>query len=455
MWTRAIVAFSLAFWVWYWLVQRVFGPFNSDDLFFLHMFWLLRQGQQQYVDFYSYHLPTYFSLLTPLLPYGDSLNFAWAFRVLGVAIVAGYAAMVRPILWPFMLMFVVFARMTEVRADTVGLLLFNAAWFLLLSRRPRIVAAAALSGLALLFSARAAIMMVGMVPLLLWLARKEMPKVGQLLLLGAAFVVGVTLAALADPQWFELMIRSVFIDTTNNFARMPIVNRFSGLERAAPAAMLLSALAAGALALRRDRNDERALVILVASAAQLLLIVADPLPNGYAYGWAMIPAVSGLALAAKALRRESVLAQAGFASALGMLCLTVSYPFRNGPAPAGSYAKLTIDQPLSKDRIGRDSTPQLASLLLRPMDPWTQLRVREELCRRVRGEVAAFFWYQPVCLQDAMPQKWIGQFVTASEMREVLKSRPPELIVWGAKPAWPDLSGYSVYPGFAVQDEPK
>lgn len=450
MWSRVLPFCALAFWLWYWLVQKVLGPFASDEFFFLHMFWLIRQGKEQYLDFYSYHLPTYFALISPLLPSGDNLNFAWAFRILGVAIVAGYAAMVRPILWPFMLMFVVFARMAEVRPDTIGLLLFNAAWLLLLRKGPHILLAAALSGLALLFSARAPIMMAGMAPLLLWLARKEMATVGWLIGLGVVFLAGIGICWLADPQWFELMVRSVFIDTSSNFERMPLLNRFWGIERAVLAAMLGIALVAGVVALRQNRRDHVALVIAAGSATQIMLLLADPLPNGYAYGWAMLPAVAGIGLAAKQLNREWALPGASAALASAVVVLAGSYYLRIGQPPIGHYTRLTLSTPIAD--LDRASTPQLASFLLKPADPQTQLRTREVLCSRIRGQSASYFWYQPVCLNDAMPQKWIGQFVTDAEKSEVLKARPPQLIVWGDKRAWRNLNGYSVYPGFALRN---
>jgi hypothetical protein len=86
--SRVLFALSLAFWIWYWVVQLVLGPFRADDTFFLHMFWMLKNGARQYVDFYSYHLPAYFTLITPLLPSGSDLGFAWWFRIMAVLIAA-------------------------------------------------------------------------------------------------------------------------------------------------------------------------------------------------------------------------------------------------------------------------------------------------------------------------------------------------------------------------------
>ena len=59
-----------------------------------------------------------------------------------------------PTLWPYLLMFAVFGRIAEIRPDTFGLLLFNAAWLLLLKDRKNAILAATIASLALLFSAR-------------------------------------------------------------------------------------------------------------------------------------------------------------------------------------------------------------------------------------------------------------------------------------------------------------
>jgi hypothetical protein len=71
------------------------------------------------------------------------------------------------------------------------------------------------------------------------------------------------------------------------------------------------------------------------------------------------------------------------------------------------------------------------------------------------GTVATHFWYQPVCMKDAM-HNWIGQTWTRQELDRLIATRPPQLIVWGAQPRWPDalLDGYSAYSGFAIRNEP-
>jgi hypothetical protein len=456
MWPRILFALSLAFWLWYWIVQRVLGPFGADDTFFLHMFWMLKNGARQYTDFYSYHLPAYFALITPLLPAGGDLGFAWWFRIMAVLIAAAYAAVTRPVLWPFLFAFLVFGRMTEIRPDTIGLLLFNFAWLMLLKGRPNLYAAAALSALALLFSARAAIMMIGMIILLLWLARTDRRVILRLVSMGMAYLLVVAMVALAYPLWFETMLRSVFIDTVGLFPRMGVAERFLELERLAMVGMIMAALAAAAVAFWRDRSNGNAQVIAAACLSQMALIFADPLPYGYVYGWAMIPTLAGLALAARLIgNKDRLLPLAAFGSALAMLAVTLSYPLRNGPPAPDSFARLTPIPRLPGEAISRATTPQLVALILRPRNPRDQLAVREEICRRMSGTVATHFWYQPVCMKDAM-HNWIGQTWTRQELDRLIATRPPQLIVWGAQPRWPDalLDGYSEHPGFAIRNRP-
>jgi hypothetical protein len=293
--------------------------------------------------------------------------------------------------------------MTEIRPDTVGLLLFNFAWLMLVKGRPNLYAAAALSALAVLFSARAAIMMLGMTILLLWLARTDRLVILRLVSMGVVYLLILATVALVHPLWFETVVRSVFIDTAGLFPRMGFAERFLELERLALVGMTMAALAASAVNLWRDRSNGRAQVIAAACLAQLGLIVADPLPYGYVYGWALIPTLAGLTLAARLIgNNERFLPTAAFGSALAMLAVTLSYPLRKGPPAPDSYARLTPIPRLPDEAISRATTPQLVALTLGSRNPWDQLAVREEICRRMSGTVATHFWYQPVCMKDAM-----------------------------------------------------
>jgi len=152
-----VLGASILFWCWYWIVHQAAGPLFADELSFSHILWLIHHGERLYLDFYEYHPPVYFWLLSPLV--GDDLSYIYAIRLLTIPLVGCYLAMTKPIQWPFVLIFVTLARMSEIRPDTFGLLLMNGAWFLLIRRRP--LAAAIVGGLSLLFSARAAIVIIG------------------------------------------------------------------------------------------------------------------------------------------------------------------------------------------------------------------------------------------------------------------------------------------------------
>src|SRR4051812_8215036 len=68
--------------VFYKLTYRL----NSDEIYFAHTFWLLRQGFYQYYDFYSMHLPAYFMLLSPLThsQNASDLYFVWPLRMTAI-----------------------------------------------------------------------------------------------------------------------------------------------------------------------------------------------------------------------------------------------------------------------------------------------------------------------------------------------------------------------------------
>jgi len=140
--TRVLYPLVTGLWVYYFLVQKL--PLISDEAYFTHIFWLLNRGERQYIDFYSHTLPFYFDLIRPLVPFGDGLGFIYWLRGVSLLVLAAYALMVRPVVWPYLLMFILFGRMVEIRSDTIGLLLFNIAWLLLLRNRSNALAAAAI-----------------------------------------------------------------------------------------------------------------------------------------------------------------------------------------------------------------------------------------------------------------------------------------------------------------------
>ena len=95
-------------------------------------------------------------------------------------------------------------------------------------------------------------------------------------------------------------------------------------------------------------------------------------------------------------------------------------------------------------------TERLVPLLIDRHDLWNQIPVREELCRRIDGRVLSYFWYHPVCLDDAL-YEWVG--LTWPRGFETLRDNPPALIIWGKGGKRPKelLSGYEVHEGFALR----
>ena len=126
---------------------------------------------------------------------------------------------------PVLLLFISFGRMAEIRPDTFGLLLFNLAWWQVLrgTGRTNILLAAALSGAALLFSARAAVMIVGMGLLLSLLCarKKDVATVGYLVLMAVAFGALVLLGAeifLSESAFGLLFVSSILALAAWGFA---------------------------------------------------------------------------------------------------------------------------------------------------------------------------------------------------------------------------------------------
>ena len=166
-------------------------------------------------------LQTYFTLVAPLLPAGNGLSFAWGFRVAGVLVVACCTTMVRPILWPFMLMFPsCLGEWSKSTPSTNPIYPVQCSMVLLAEgaaqplARSRIVYGA---GAAL--TSNNPIMRAGIVPLLLWLARSMTGKPSpNWSAWGCCSVLALALIAWGDPIWAETVIPvSVFLDTDERF----------------------------------------------------------------------------------------------------------------------------------------------------------------------------------------------------------------------------------------------
>jgi hypothetical protein len=486
---------SLAFWIHYAVLRQVAGPLNVDEVYFSHTLWLLNQGKRQYVDFYSNHLPAYFRLLEPLVAAisrtPSDLSFLWGVRWVSAGIIAGYLALA----WtlgrqpaahrgraalvttaPLLLAFLVFARMVEIRTDTFGLLLVNVAWALVLcSRSTRAMTIAALlAGLSLLFSARAAGMAGVMGLLLLYLAArvKDRRTVRALLLVAAAFVGAGMLLLVLAPDWTMLVIRSCFLEPTkllNN--AFPLARRFVAPERIPLAILLVAGLLSG-LRMLQQRDAARGLIVTVACGAQLLIIVFDPAPYEYVYGWAAVPAVFGIARVSRAFAL-------GFPVSVAAVLVggAIAIGLATGQPPAtASYFRLTYDATLAQRDIAQMPTAELVALLVNDRGQknlTNQLRVRSEVCRRLQGTVLTTFDTHPICLDDALFY-WTGvrwpplvegdaaprEAMSQEEFARVFLRARPRLFIWEHRwdPARKPLDAtrrmlaccYDVQPGFAL-----
>jgi hypothetical protein len=134
----------------------------------------------------------------------------------------------------------------------------------------------------------------------------------------------------------------------------------------------------------------------------------------------------------------------GFAAAIA--AMSVAYPVIKGRDPNSPFLHLTFEARISPAQW---TTAQLATQLFHQHSLWNQIAAREELCRRMgSGTVVAYFWYQPICLKDAM-YEWIG--LSWPRGFDTIK-RPPALILWGSAGRKPVelLRGYEIYDGFAL-----
>ena len=486
---NSLAILAAAFWIHYLLVHDILGPLTVDEIYFAHVFWLMREGMEPYSDFYSAHLPAYFDILSLLVSSAPALDlsFVWSLRAVTAAVVSAYAVLLFKLgrrdflfLLPLLLVFVSLGRMAEIRPDTFGLLLFNIAWWQLLrgTGRKNLLLAAAFSGAALFFSARAAVMIVGMGLLCAFLCarRKDATTFAYLVLMAIGFAAIVLLAYALDPDSFSLMVQSVYLDPIALMPDLSPGQRILAADRFILLALILVALAAAVLEIFRGRAREIGFVAAAACLTQLMLVAVDPSPFQYVYGWSALPVLAGIAL----LGRYSVpglhagLAFAGSALALGLVSLSVAH-VATGRAPRpGTILRLSYDRPLAQEELRRTATPQLLSMMVsaqRQQGLWNQLAVLSEICRRVRGPVLAKFYAHPICLRDARHDwaglKWPpllegeGDAASKAEFEALFAARPPELVAWGKHHYSPEptpwgrslLKDYAVYDGFALRRE--
>lgn len=491
-------ALGLAFWLYYAFLRQVAGPLGPDETYFAHTLWLVAQGKRQYLDFYNHHLPTYFHLLKPLVhALSDSpadLSYVWGVRAIsGLVILAylGLAAGLHRAAAPetgraglaagcaLLLVFVVQARMVEVRSDTFGLLLVNAAWVIALGALTarRMVVAAFLAGLALLFAVRSAAM-VGVLGLcLLYIAHRSRNGAAfrALLALAAGFVGAGLLAYLAAPDWVTTVLRSCILEPTKLQGLLPLAYRFLLPDRLVLVVPVAAGLLAGVWMMRRGQGD-RGLIVTAACAVQLLILVFDPNPFQYVYGWAAVPAVFGVLHASR-----SAAAYFPFALAVLVMTLSANYTvrFKQLP-PTGSAYRLTLDAALDQGELDRMSTPDLVALMIsdrRQNNLGSQLRLRSQVCRRLQGAVVSTWDPHPICLHDVLydnggvrwPALLQGEAprphaVAASEFEGPFMRARPKAFIWAHRweraplallPATRQMLAccYDVYDGFAIAKE--
>lgn len=430
-------AVSVLFWAYYFYIQKF--HLGADEIYFAHVFWLMQHGQEQFLDFYSRHLPFYFNAFALLLPADDSYQFIVVLRVLSTLFLVPYLLLLRPSLWPAMLLFAIFGRMVEIRPDTVGLLLFNIAWWLLLKDRSVVLAACLAIG-ALFFSARAAVMALPFGLLCLHLA---WPRVRPLLTVAGVATVAALLIWKADPSYAAMVVHAVYFDNQGLASGGNFWGRFVEPERLILLSMIAAALVNCAYRFSKTRCRSDA-IISFACLSQLALIVIDPDPYAYVYSWAAVPVLLGLPFAS--------IFSAGFSLAIASILIVASITsplWRSAEPPYGHVLRLKPQASVTDEKLRQMRTPELARSLLEPSPLTDQLRTRWELCRRVRGKVLAYFWYHPICMDDAL-YDWFG--LRWPKGFEKLESNPPTLIVWGNRGARPSalLDKAVTYDGFAI-----
>jgi hypothetical protein len=485
----SLSALAAAFWLHYCLVHDVLGLLTVDEIYFAHIFWMMRAGLEPYTDFYSVHLPAYFRILSLLVPTAPplDLSFVWTLRTVSALVIAAHAILLLTLcrrdflyLLPLLLLFVTFGRMAEIRPDTFGLLLFNFGWWWLLrgTGRRNILFAAAFSGAALFFSARAAVMIVGMALLCIGLcaSRRDSRTFGYLVLVAAGFAAIVGLAYALDPAGFGLVVRSVYLDPGIVNPDVPLAGRVLPVDRLLLLAMILVALLGAGLEIAGGKDRNIGWVIAAACLTQLALIALDPSPYQYVYGWAALPTLAGIGLLGRYSLRglHAGLAFAGSASAMVLVSLSLAHSAGGRPPAPGTILRITYDSPIASDELRRSTTARLMAMTVRnerQQGLWNQLAILTEICGRIRGPVLASFYAHPICLRDARYDwaglKWPplleGSVAGGSkaEFEALFARQPPELVAWGKQHVTPEpspwgkslLKDYSLHDGFALRRE--
>lgn len=468
-----VVAIASLCWTYYLVRRELLGPLPPDEIYFAHLIWMREVGLEQFSQFYSNHLPAYFAILGSLVSLRGptDLSFVWTLNLLNALAVIAYATMLRAAsreaMWPLLpilLAFLILGRMAEIRPDTVGLLLFNLAWLVVLKGHSRrhLLLAAATCLVACLFSARAMVMTVPFAALcvvIVW-QRRDIGSFASLvgLVVVAASAIGALF--LLFPGWISLVLESVYLEPSKVMPEVSLAQRFLTPDRTFLSAVTALGLVGGLL----TRN----VAVSIPAAGQLLLLVLDPSPFQYVYGWALLPSLIGLYLLAQ--RRFNhpapVIAYCGLGLTALFFAQCLAYPIIKGKnPPTGSVLRLTLDEPFGP--LAAKPTDELIDMMVSGVGQErlsNQIALREEICRRVKGAVLSVFANHPICLRDAR-YDWIefswsevwNQNATRLEKAKFasfIATARPTLFIWGSRQPAPwvadVLESYDVHGTYAI-----
>ena len=379
--------------------------------------------------------------------------------------------------------------MLEIRPDAVSLWLINLAWFCVLGaaltanarRFEVLLVAGALAGLLSLgFSARAAIVSVGLAVAMLVLV------VGQrqwraFYLLAAVGIVAALIAGAAwrmYPAFLYKVYVSAFVETRTMMPVVPLTMRLFLPTRLALIVCILGAFG-GFWAAWRAGHRYFAAVAMIAGGTQLALIFLDPSPFEYVYGYATVPCLAGWLILGDRRRRRVSLFPTGLwitgvalTAVLATACAAYGVVKHKDP-PAGSNLRLRFDRPLTASAIAAMPTERLvaASFATRRQDIFDDIAIRSALCARLDGKVLVAPPSHPICLADtsrnwstlpAMTQATADGRADAAAARssQHLFEPSPVLIIWGTwadggaePPGWIARNlgkCYQRHPGFAL-----
>jgi hypothetical protein len=507
--TTYLLAALLTFWAYYAVVAKLLAPLSFDEIYMAHLLWMMSQGMRPYVDFDTIHLPLFFALLQPFssatmkdggLDILIALKFLFALTIPLYVVLALRA--VQEVDWEALgrlravlltcsiaLMYFALGRVTEIRPDLVALVCVNTAWFLLLRasrpslRRRRMmlmIGASLVAVIALAFSARAGVVAIGLVAAMLYLlyAAKDRRTFIVLVVLGALIAASLFAYYVFNSDYVDLVIGSAFGTSRELTPTVPFPVRFTHPPRTMIVLTMVIAFAA-TVRLWRRRREALDATVLIAIATQFALIVVDPSPFEYVYGYAIVPVLVAwtrlpASLSGSGVRFSRAVAPLALATITAPLAFaSIAYLVVKGhQPPVGSLLRTALDSGITPAKVAAIPTEKLVPLLYTdpPHHLFAQLAIREEICRRIRGPVLAATPSHPICVSDSS-RRWHhllwpplmdgGGPTPPVESTAALFARSPTLVIWQihilsnrTPPIWMrrDLSAcYRFYGGFAMR----